>query len=257
MSITAGGHRTEGPSKGASVLRPDELATHSRGGDANTTPLVTTARGATTFLNGITRFGPSAAIPDHVHNCLESVVILRGSAVVVIDGERTALRAFDTTLVPANIPHHFENVSDTDEMWILWTYASPEATRTIVDTGAHGRIDVEHAAGGAAGGSPALATPVHEIAEIEILAGREAEFEAGVRAAVPLFQSAHGARTLRLDRSEEETGRYRLIVGWDSVDDHVVGFRESPAFAEWRRLVGSCFASPPRVEHVRNVITGF
>ncbi|MEO8299829.1 MAG: antibiotic biosynthesis monooxygenase, partial [Burkholderiales bacterium] len=35
----------------------------------------------------------------------------------------------------------------------------------------------------------------------------------------------------------------------DSVDDHLVGFRQSPAFAEWRAIVGPYFAQPPLMEH--------
>lgn len=238
------------------VLRLDELPTRSRGGGANTTPLVTTARGATTFLNGVTRFGPSAAIDHHVHNTLESVVVIRGDAVVDIDGERTVLRTYDTTLVPANIPHHFENVSDSEEMWILWTYGSLVATRTIVATGTHGRIDAEHPTDGDPA-QPSERAIVEEIADIDVLPGHEEQFEAVVATAIPLFQSARGARTLRLDRSHENPLRYRLVVGWDSVDDHLVAFRGSPEFAEWRRLIQPYVAAPAHVEHMHNVITGF
>ena len=44
-------------------------------------------------------------------------------------------------------------------------------------------------------------------------------------------------------------GRYVLLVDWDSVEAHTVGFRESAAFAEWRALIGPFFAKPPCVEH--------
>ena len=38
---------------------------------------------------------------------------------------------------------------------------------------------------------------------------------------------------------------------WDTVENHTVDFRGSADFAEWRKLVGHCFAQPPQVEHVR------
>jgi hypothetical protein len=41
------------------------------------------------------------------------------------------------------------------------------------------------------------------------------------------------------------------------VENHTVDFRGSPDFAEWRKLVGHCFASPPEVEHVHEVMKGF
>jgi quinol monooxygenase YgiN len=96
-----------------------------------------------------------------------------------------------------------------------------------------------------------------EIAQIEIKPGTEQDFEAGVSAAERLFRAARGCRSFSLHRSIEHPERYRLIVGWDSVDDHIVGFRESPAFQEWRSLVADCFAGPAQVEHVQKVVDGF
>jgi quercetin dioxygenase-like cupin family protein/heme-degrading monooxygenase HmoA len=232
------------------VFRPDELPSVNRGSGARTTPLATAARGATAFLNGITRFEPGAAIAHHRHNVTESVMVIEGEAIVDVDGVRTPLRTFDTTLVPANIPHHFENASADAPMAILWTYASVDATRTIEATGEHGRIDAEQDSGNAS-------QPVHEVAVIRVKAGTGAAFEQAVATAAPLFQAAHGARTLTLQRSEEDPLEYRLVVGWNSVADHMQGFRDSAAFAEWRRLIGDFTDGPPQVSHLRTVLTLF
>jgi quinol monooxygenase YgiN len=101
------------------------------------------------------------------------------------------------------------------------------------------------------------AAMILEIAQIEIKPGTEEDFEGGVGAAEPLFRAARGCRSFSLHRSIEHPERYRLIVGWDSVDDHMIGFRESPAFQEWRSLVADCFAAPAQVEHVQKVVDGF
>ena len=98
---------------------------------------------------------------------------------------------------------------------------------------------------------------IHEIAEIEVIAGHEAAFEAAVAEAAPRFKAARGCRSFALNRSVEHLQRYRLVVGWDTVEDHMVHFRESEGFQAWRALVGSHFASPPRVEHVTTVVDGF
>jgi succinate-semialdehyde dehydrogenase/glutarate-semialdehyde dehydrogenase len=127
------------------VLRPSSLTAHNRGGGASTVPLVTRAVGAQVFLNGTTHFEGGAGIPLHTHNCPESVVILEGSAIVEIDGAEHRLERFDTTYVDAGTPHRFRNASATEPMRILWTYASVEATRTIVETGVTTRVDAEHA----------------------------------------------------------------------------------------------------------------
>lgn len=235
------------------VFRPDELPSKSRGGGARTIPLVTAARGGTTYLNGITVFGPGSQIAHHVHNVAESVMVIRGNAVVDIDGHRTPLRTYDTTFVPANIPHHFENSSDTEEMHILWTYGSLDATRTILETGEHGRVDAEGSAE-LGGEIPQL---VREIASITVKVGHEDAFEQAVAQAIPLFQQAGGARTLTLDRSEENLQQYRLAVGWESIEAHTEDFRSSEAFTSWRALIGDHVESTPHVEHVRQVLTGF
>jgi len=47
----------------------------------------------------------------------------------------------------------------------------------------------------------------------------------------------------------ENPGRFVLLVRWKTLEDHTVGFRESPLFPNWRAIVGPFFASPPKVEH--------
>jgi quercetin dioxygenase-like cupin family protein/heme-degrading monooxygenase HmoA len=230
------------------VLRPDELPATDRGGGARTTPLVTSARGATTFLNGITAFEPGAAIAHHRHNVAESVVLLTGDAVVDIDGERTRLRAHDATFVPAGIPHHFENASATEPMQILWTYGSPDATRTLLDSGQEQRIDAEHA------GAEQVRL-VREVARFTVLPGCGEAFEQAVAEAAPLFRRARGARTMVLERAEENPLEYRLVVGWESVEDHMTGFRGSADFARWRELISAAVAGPAEVVHFRAVLT--
>jgi heme-degrading monooxygenase HmoA len=97
---------------------------------------------------------------------------------------------------------------------------------------------------------------ITEIAQIEIKPGMEAEFEAAVKKAVPIFKRARGYKSVALQRSHEMPQRYRLFVGWETLENHIKDFRESADFQEWRKLVGHCFASPPNVEHVSEVVRG-
>jgi len=96
-----------------------------------------------------------------------------------------------------------------------------------------------------------------EIAQIDVTPGKESDFEAGVLKAVPLFKRAKGCKGMALQRSHEKPSRYRLFVQWETLENHTVDFRGSPDFQEWRKLVGPYFASPPDVEHVRQVVDGF
>jgi quercetin dioxygenase-like cupin family protein len=136
-----------GPGKAAApaVLRPDRLPVTERGGGARTVQLVTAALGSKEMLNGITSFRPGAAIPLHSHNCEESVIVLEGSAVFEIDGVEHELHRYDTTWIPPHVPHRFRNASASEPLRIFWTYASVEATRTLIATGETRSIASEHA----------------------------------------------------------------------------------------------------------------
>jgi len=98
---------------------------------------------------------------------------------------------------------------------------------------------------------------ITEIAHIEIKPGMEAEFEAGVKNAVPIFQRAKGCHGMELRRLIENPRQYRLFVVWETVEHHTLEWRASSDFQDWRKLVGHCFAAPPQVEHVRQIMRGF
>lgn len=96
-----------------------------------------------------------------------------------------------------------------------------------------------------------------EIAQIDVKPGMEQQFEDGVGKAAPIFRRAKGCNSMTLTRSVEKPARYRLFVHWATLENHTVDFRGSADFQEWRKLVGHCFAAPPEVEHVREVVEGF
>ncbi|WP_029001958.1 antibiotic biosynthesis monooxygenase family protein [Azohydromonas australica] len=98
---------------------------------------------------------------------------------------------------------------------------------------------------------------IFEIAHIAVKPGMESAFEQGVAEAAPLFQRAKGCHGLSLQRGIEEPTHYRLVVRWETVEDHTVHFRNSEDFQSWRALVGHCFESAPRVEHVATVLQPF
>ncbi|MFJ9562276.1 antibiotic biosynthesis monooxygenase family protein [Streptomyces fuscichromogenes] len=94
---------------------------------------------------------------------------------------------------------------------------------------------------------------VVEHAELAVEEGREAEFEEVFAKARAVLADADGFRWAELLRCVERPGTFLLLVGWESVEAHTVGFRESERFARWRALVGPFFAAPPAVEHYREL----
>ena len=95
---------------------------------------------------------------------------------------------------------------------------------------------------------------VLEMAHIDVIEGKTTEFEAGVTQALPLFKRAKGCIGVELHRGVERPNHYVLMVQWQTLDDHMVHFRESADFQEWRRLVGPYFANPPSVHHTQVVV---
>lgn len=98
---------------------------------------------------------------------------------------------------------------------------------------------------------------VLEVADIRIPPGRNAEFEQAIRKGVQtVIAQAQGVRSFQVQKGIESPERYLLLIQWDSLEAHTVGFRQSPAFAEWRAIVGPFFAQPPVVEHFEQVLEG-
>ena len=89
-----------------------------------------------------------------------------------------------------------------------------------------------------------------ELADIRIHPGKQAEFDAAIRKGVEtVIARAKGFRGYKVNRGVESPERYVLMIFWETLENHTVDFRGSPAFAEWRAIVGPYFASPPAVEH--------
>jgi heme-degrading monooxygenase HmoA len=89
-----------------------------------------------------------------------------------------------------------------------------------------------------------------EVADIRIQPGRQAAFDEAIQHGVgTVIAQARGFLGFSVHKGIESPERYVLQISWATLEDHTVGFRESPAFAEWRAIVGPFFAQPPVVEH--------
>ena len=89
-----------------------------------------------------------------------------------------------------------------------------------------------------------------EVADIRIPPGKNAEFEAAVaKGLATVVSRAGGYVAHKVQRCIESPERYLLMIWWSTLEDHTVGFRQGPLFAEWRAFVGPFFATPPNVEH--------
>jgi len=89
-----------------------------------------------------------------------------------------------------------------------------------------------------------------ELADLRIHPGNQAEFDAAiVKGVETVISKAKGFRGYKVNKGVESPERYVLMIFWDTLENHTVDFRGSPAFQQWRAVVGPYFAAPPAVEH--------
>ncbi len=90
---------------------------------------------------------------------------------------------------------------------------------------------------------------ITEHAILTVNPGQESAFETAFAVARPLISSMPGFVDLSLSRSMETPNEYLLLVAWNTVEDHTVGFRGSPEYERWRELLHSFYQPFPTVEH--------
>jgi heme-degrading monooxygenase HmoA len=92
-----------------------------------------------------------------------------------------------------------------------------------------------------------------EVAVLNLKPGLSADFEAAFREASPIIASMPGYVSHELQRCVEVQDHYLLLVRWETLADHTVGFRGSAAYQEWRRLLHHFYDLFPIIEHYESV----
>jgi heme-degrading monooxygenase HmoA len=92
-----------------------------------------------------------------------------------------------------------------------------------------------------------------EVAILNVRNGEEGSFEDAFRQAQTIIASMPGYVSHELQRCMEVRGKYVLLVRWQRLEDHTVGFRQSPQYQEWRQLLHHFYDPFPEVEHYEPV----
>ena len=89
-----------------------------------------------------------------------------------------------------------------------------------------------------------------ELADIRIHPGQQAAFDAAIQRGInEVISKAKGFAGYTVNKGIESPERYILQIFWETLENHTIDFRQSPAFADWRAIVGPFFAGSPTVEH--------
>lgn len=88
-----------------------------------------------------------------------------------------------------------------------------------------------------------------ETAILNVRKGEETAFEAALKAASPLIAATPGFKNLEVRRCVETPNHYLLLVRWQTLEAHTVGFRKSERYQKWRDLLHHFYDPFPTVEH--------
>jgi heme-degrading monooxygenase HmoA len=88
-----------------------------------------------------------------------------------------------------------------------------------------------------------------EVAVLDVKPGMTAQFEVAFCTASKIIACSPGYMSHELQRCLEKANRYILLVRWQTLEDHTIGFRQSAEYQTWRSLLHHFYDPFPTVEH--------
>lgn len=93
-----------------------------------------------------------------------------------------------------------------------------------------------------------------ETAILNIKHGQEAAFEIAFSQAKLIIASTSGFISLELQHCLEKRNRYLLLVKWEKLEDHTIGFRQGAHYQQWKEMLHHFYEPFPDVEHYEKII---
>ncbi|HAP95080.1 MULTISPECIES: antibiotic biosynthesis monooxygenase family protein [Chryseobacterium group] len=92
-----------------------------------------------------------------------------------------------------------------------------------------------------------------EVAILNVIAGKEGSFEKDFKIAEQYISTIKGYIKHSLKKCLEEENKYILLVEWETLEAHTIGFRTSEQYLEWKKLLHHYYKPFPVVEHYVNI----
>jgi heme-degrading monooxygenase HmoA len=93
-----------------------------------------------------------------------------------------------------------------------------------------------------------------EVAILDVKPNLSSEFEIAFKTASIIIATMPGYVSHELQCCIETSNRYILLVRWQRLEDHTLGFRQSPQYEEWRSLLHHFYEPYPVVEHYAAIL---
>ena len=90
-----------------------------------------------------------------------------------------------------------------------------------------------------------------EVAILNVKEGLSKDFEDNFKKAEIIISSMKGYISHQLKKCIEEDNKYILLVNWETIEDHEIGFRKSDEYQEWKALLHHFYEPFPTVEHYK------
>ncbi|MBY0426049.1 MAG: antibiotic biosynthesis monooxygenase [Cytophagales bacterium] len=94
-----------------------------------------------------------------------------------------------------------------------------------------------------------------EVSILQVKPGHETDFERDFHHAGAYIRSIKGYVRHSLRKCLEQNNKYILLVDWENLEDHTLGFRQSPQYQEWKKLLHPYYDPFPTVEHYETIIS--
>ena len=93
-----------------------------------------------------------------------------------------------------------------------------------------------------------------EVALLYIRPGQAMQFESAFQEAQAIICSMQGYVSHELQRCIERENEYILLVRWQTLEDHEIGFRQSPRYQAWKALLHHFYEPFPQVSHYESIV---
>ena len=93
-----------------------------------------------------------------------------------------------------------------------------------------------------------------EVAILKVKPNSADQFEKDFQKAGQYISAIKGYVNHSLQKCIEQENQYLLLVNWETLEDHTVGFRQSAVYQEWKKLLHHYYEPFPTVEHYERIL---
>ncbi len=88
-----------------------------------------------------------------------------------------------------------------------------------------------------------------EVAILNVKPADTHDFETTFKTAGKIIASTQGYISHQVQKCIESENKYILLVQWQNLESHTIGFRTSTQYQEWKKLLHHFYEPFPTVEH--------